>query len=246
MRIVFLLLLPLISVHWMACPKPTPVALSESEVVRARSLFTRHLKAIGATAEGIPHTALKMTGSMEYVGESGRNNFTIEQQMPNLYYIRISLAGTGVFERGFDGEHFWERTPRESRFLKEEEIATLQATIDFQRWAHHMQWYPEIHALETVEFAGESCDALTATTQQGTRERLMFSKSTGLLMGMEQLGETNSITRFGQYLNHDNIKVPTYWEDKREGVHRIWKVEQFEWDRNDVDFRPPPNLLEER
>ena len=156
------------------------------------------------------------------------------------------MAGTGVFERGFDGEIFWERTPRESRFLNEEEISTLQATVDFQRWAHHMRWYPKIQAIDTVEFAGETCSVVTATTHLGTQERLMFSQSTGLLMGIEQLGERNSITRYGQYLIHENIKVPTYWEDKRDGVHRIWKVEQFEWDRNDVDFRPPPSLLEER
>lgn len=246
MRIVFLLLLSLISLQLIACPKNPSTTLSASDVEHARALFIRHLEAIGATKDGIPHTALKMTGAMEYVGESGRNNFTIEQKIPNLYYIRISLAGTGVFERGFDGEIFWERTPRESRFLTEEDVSTLQATIDFQRWAHHMQWYPEINALETVEFAGETCDALTATTHQGTQERLMFSQSTGLLMGIEHIGERNSITRYGQYLIHDNIKVPTYWEDKRDGIHRVWKVEQFEWDRNEVDFRPPPSLLEEK
>ena len=245
MRAICLLWISFITCFMTGCPKSTPPALTASEIEQARAVFVGHLEAIGAT-DGIPHTGLKMTGSMEYFGESSRNNFTLEQQHPNLYYIRISLAGTGVFERGFDGETFWERTPRESRILSKSETLALQPAIDFQRWVNHKKWYPTITNFETLEFAGEICLAVTASTHHGNQERLLFSKNSGLLIGIEQIGETNSITRYGQYLIHDDIKVPTYWEDKRNGVHRIWKVEQFEWDRNDVDFRPPPSLLEDR
>ena len=86
MRIVYLLLLPLISLQLVACPKNSPVTISESEVEQARALFTRHLQAIGATNDGIPHTAIKMTGSMEYMGEPGRNNFTIEQNSESILH----------------------------------------------------------------------------------------------------------------------------------------------------------------
>ena len=73
-----------------------------------------------------------------------------------------------------------------------------------------------------------------------------FAKQSGLLLGIEKAGETPSIIRYGQYLHQGDIKMPTYWEEKIGDVHKIWRVEQFEWDRNEVDFRPPPSLLEER
>ena len=77
----------------------------------ARQHFNRHLMAIGAGPMGLPHTGYKMNGTMEIMGQPGKNVFSMEQKIPNLYYIRISLAGTGVFERAYDGEQFWERTP---------------------------------------------------------------------------------------------------------------------------------------
>lgn len=222
MRVLFFLSLLWMSTGLTACPKTT-TTLTPAERDTAREVFNKHLIAIGASPQGIPHTALKMTGSLEYFGDNSRNNFTIEQRHPNHYYIRISLAGTGVFERGHDGETFWERTPRESRILDKSEQLKLQPIIDFQRWANHQEWYPTITNLETAEFGGEPCDVITAINHLGTTERLFFVQSSGLLVGIEQLGDTNAITRYGQYLIHNDIKVPTYWEDKRGDVHRIWK-----------------------
>ena len=113
----------------LGCAKPKPPEpLSIEDVQAARQHFNRHLMAIGAGSMGLPHTGYKMNGTMEIIGQPGKNVFSMEQKIPNLYYIRISLSGTGVFERGYDGEQFWERTPRESRFLDKEEVISLQAT----------------------------------------------------------------------------------------------------------------------
>ena len=113
----------ILAVGTFGCSKPKPPEpLSTNEVETARQHFNRHLMAIGAGPMGLPHTGYKMNGTMEIMGQPGKNVFSMEQKIPNLYYIRISLAGTGVFERAYDGEQFWERTPRGSRFLSQEEV----------------------------------------------------------------------------------------------------------------------------
>jgi hypothetical protein len=122
----------LLSLTVLGCAKQSPPILSAAQSEVARNHFDRHLNAIGATStNGIPHSALKMNGVMEIMGQDGRHTFSMEQQSPNLYYIRISIAGVGVFERGYDGEQFWERTPRSSRLLNEEERQSMEPTIDF-------------------------------------------------------------------------------------------------------------------
>lgn len=246
MRNLFLVVV-LTIISTIGCTKPQPPApLSAQEIDLARQHFVRHLMAIGAGPMGLPHTGYKMSGTMEIMGQPGKNVFSMEQKIPNLYYIRISLAGTGVFERAYDGTQFWERTPRGSRFLSDEEVMTLKPTIDFQRWKNHAQWYPTIISVSEVEFGGELCTGVKAITHDGREDTLFFAKQTGLLLGIEKAGETPSIIRYGQYLHQGAIKMPTYWEEKVGDVHKIWRVEQFEWDRNEVDFRPPPSLLEER
>lgn len=232
-------------VSLIGCAKSAPPILTVDEATSARTHFERHLSAIGATSIGIPHTGLKMNGSMEIMGQSGKNLFSIEQKMPNMYYIRISLAGIGVFERGYDGEQLWERTPRESRLLSKDEMVNLEATLDFQRWKNHKQWYPSILQVFEVDFGGELCTALKVQTHHGHNETLFFAKQSGLLMGIEK-SDDSSIIRYGQYLSQGDIKMPTYWEEKNDDVHKIWRVEQLEWDRVEVDFRPPPSLMERR
>ncbi len=230
----------------VGCAKPVQPTLSIEETNEARQHFQRHLLAIGANPTGIPHTGLKINGSMEIMGEPGKHLFAIEQQMPNRYYIRITLSGVGVFERGYDGTQLWERTPRESRFLSNEEVNTLGPTMDFQRWKNNEQWYPTVLHKKTVSFGGESCTALRVKTHMNTEETLLFSTETDLLMGIEKHGEEPSVIRFGQYLTQGDVKMPTYWEEQNGAMHKIWRVESLVWDRNDVDFRPPPSLLEER
>ncbi len=242
---ITVLILGWMSFH-LGCKKQTAPTISAEEAIAARSHFERHLMAIGAGSVGIPHTGLKMNGSMEVMGQTGKNLFAIEQKIPNLYYVRISLSGVGVFERGYDGQQFWERTPRGSRFLSKEEVASLESTIDFQRWKNHAQWYPTITQVFETSFGGELCTALKVQTHDNREETLFFAKQSGLLMGIEKSGETKSVVRYGQYLPQGDIKMPTYWEEKTGDIHKIWRVEQLEWDRNEVDFRPPPSLLEER
>ena len=207
-------------------PKP-PEPLSIEEVEAARQHFNRHPNGDHwCWFNGHPTYRIQNERNDEPNGATRQKRILNGTKIPNLYYIRISLSGTGVFERGYDGEQFWERTPRGSRFLSKDEVLSLQATIDFQRWKNHTQWYPTIVSVVEVDFGGELCTAVKSTTHDGREETSFFAQSTGLLLGIEKAGENPSIIRYGQYLYQGISKCRPTGKKKIGDVHKIWRVEQ--------------------
>lgn len=224
------------------------VPLSQLEEQEARGLFQRHLMAIGGEMAVKAHSAMLIRGTLEELGKGKQNTFTIQKKAPNFYYIQINLLELGIYERGFDGETFWERTPRSAKMLTLEEAKPLLPSIDFYADLNWIKWYPKIMYREVAEFGGEVADILTVENYYGQQEKIIFSRDSGLKIGqIKNIGADNeTVIRFGQYIIKNDVRIPMYIEEKLGDLHKIWLITSFTWDRSDVDFRPPPILMEER
>lgn len=234
----------------MSCqPKKAElVLLTEAEQKDATDLFTRHIMATGGRSAFESHHALIIRGTLEEMGNEKQSSFSVQRKQPDFYYIQINLLELGIYERGFDGENFWEKTPRSARMLSEEEVQELSPNLDFYFDVNWSKWYPKILYREEGDFGGEMCDILTVENYLGKQEKLIFSKASGLKIGqIKNIGETpETVIRFGQYLRKENVRVPMYIEEKQGDVHKLWRINDFIWDRVEVDFRPPPILMEEK
>ena len=216
--------------------------LNPTQTQQVRDIFQKNIDSLGGIQAIQHHTSYTMTGTMEEVGNNKQHPFTIQRKAPNSYYIRVNLVGIGIYERGFDGEKMWERTPSNNRILPNTEYDQYQELFDFYAVLHHEQWYPKILALDQGEFGGERCHAILVETTKNTREQLFFSQQTGLQVGVLKIGkntDTDSIIRYGQYVPQNDVKVPMYWEEKLGDLHKLWKVDSFVWDQTDADFHPP-------
>jgi len=171
----------------------------------------------------------------------------LEQHSPNLYYLRITILGTGNMERGHNGEIFWEQTPFNTRVLEADEIAEMAADVDFFAVLNHSTWYPEILQQDSIIFGGETCDRLIVQTSTGRKEALLFSQASNLLIGVIKLNADNSedaVIRYGQYLDQGAVKIPMYWEEKRGEIHKMWKISTVHWDSSKFNFQPPKTILD--
>ena len=234
---------------FLSCkPKQDLIPLSQLEEQEARGLFEKHLMAIGGKTALQSHSAMLMRGTLEELGQGKQNTFTIQRKAPDFYYIQINLLELGIYERGFDGKNFWEKTPRSAKMLSVEEVASLLPSVDFYADLNWIKWYPKIMYREVAEFGGEVADILTVENHYGQQEKFIFSKDSGLKIGqVKNIGaENEKVIRFGQYLLKNDIRIPMYIEEKQGDLHKLWRITSFTWDRSDVDFRPPPILMEEK
>ena len=227
-------------------PKSPP--LSPVEQQQAFDFFAKHLSAIGGAQSLQQRQSLSFTGTVRDVGSEVAHEYHLQRKAPNLYYIRINRSGIGIFERGFDGTTFWERTPRGSSLLSAEEQQQLQPLIDFYYDINFRQWYHTIERYQQAEFAGQLCDVVDAINHLGQKERLFFAQESGLKIGVVRSPDTEqeTIVRYGHYVDQNGTLIPLSTEEKRSDVHRIWMIETFTWEHTDVDFSPPPALREQR
>ena len=227
-------------------PKSPP--LSPVEQQQAFDFFAKHLSAIGGAQSLQQRQSLSIMGTVRDVGSEMSHEYHLQRKAPNLYYIRINLSGIGIFERGFDGTTFWERTPRGSSVLSDQEQQQLQPLIDFYHDINFRQWYHTIEQHQQAEFAGQLCDVIDVTNHLGKKERLFFAQDSGLKIGVVRSPETEeeTIVRYGHYVDQSGILIPLSTEEKRSDIHRIWMIETFTWEYTDVDFSPPPALQEQR
>jgi len=232
----------------MACSAKKSAPLSVIEQQQAFELFDRHLMAIGGGESLQRQESYSISGTIRELGSSQTHEYQLHQQSPNLYYIRINIRGKGVFERGYNGSVFWERGPNSSRVLTPEEKQNLLPSIDFYADVNYRQWYPVITTRTEAEFAGQPCDLLEVLNHKGEQEQVFFSKETGLKMGIVRFAGTDeeTIVRYGHYISYDGIKMASSIEEKRGEIHRVWMIESVQWNAADLDFSPPPSLLDNK
>jgi hypothetical protein len=227
---------------------PKTIPLTSLEQQQAFELFDRHLLAIGGAQQMKMHQSYSLKGSIKEVSSNKTHEYYLQQRAPNLYYIRINVIGIGIFERGYDGSVFWERTPRGAALLTEEEQNKMLPVVDFYQDLNYKTWYSEIHDRQEVSFAGQVCDMLDVTTYNGKKEQIFFSQETGLRVGIVRMIGTDEeiIIRYGHYLDKEGLKIPVSKEEKMGDIHRVWIIDQFVWDKTDADFNLPPSLQGER
>ena len=217
-------ILLLLTALFISCnPQQNLQPLSQIEIVEASALFQRHIDAIGGREALEAHSSFIRTGTLEEMGTGKKNSFTIQQKETNHYYIRINLLELGVYERGFDGVNFWERTPRSAKMLNTEELSVLLPSVDFDFALHYKKWYPTILYREKAEFGGELCDILTVENHLGQREKIIFSVASGLKIGhIKNIGQDSEmVIRYGQYVLQDDVKIPLMKEEFQGDLHKL-------------------------
>jgi hypothetical protein len=231
----------------LACA-PKIVPLTTLEQHQAFELFDKHIMAIGGTQQLQQRTSFSIKGHIKEISTDKTHEYHLQKRAPNLYYIRINMIGTGIFERGSDGSIFWERTPRGASILEDSVQSKMLPNVDFYHDLNYRKWYSEITARQVVEFGGQACDMLETVTFNGQTEQVFFSQDTGLKAGVVRMvgTEQETIIRYGHYIDKGGLKIPLSTEEKMAEIHRVWVIDQFVWDKADADFSPPPSLQGKR
>ena len=233
------------SLIWIffGCARPPTLspAQQQSELKR---IFERHIAAIGGEQALRSHTARTMKGTMRVPGAKRAHSVNLQQRAPDHYYLWINVIGEGVFERGHTGELAWERTPRNTRKLSEEERKANRQVFDFHSELNYASWVESVQSVGTEKFGDQLCDVIDITNYLGEKERLFFNQDSGRKVGRVKEPGTNEerIIRFGQYLQRDGVFTAMSVEERIGDLRKIWIYDELLWDNTDADFGTPSFL----
>jgi hypothetical protein len=211
----------------------TPAERQPTDAPEAAALFQRHLEAIGGAELLRSRTTRHETGTFEMraVGFPPVE-FEIHRRAPSAWRARIKLPGgrDGSLVRVWDGEIAFEINPyRGDRLYDEALQSEYRNMAPLFAEAEWRALYRDVRTTGAADFQDRPCWRVDATTADGARRTLWFSRESGLLIGHE--GERDSMALFDAWREFDGLLVPTertYWVQDT-GVAEQWHVESVDF-----------------
>lgn len=170
----------------------------------AETVIARYVEAIGWNAVGAKIT--NAYSMMTFRGGGLTIKTTAYQALPDRLRIIDASPELGTTEQGYDGEIFWEKTPRGGpRILTGEERADGLRETAFNELVDWRRFYikAELGGDDTVK--GTPCSMVILTPEIGSPRSFSFDKDTGLLM---------KVSRVARILE-GNVTLDSYYEDYR-------------------------------
>jgi hypothetical protein len=183
-------------------PRPTPTPAEE--------IINKYITAIGgqANVDKVQSRTSKVTASN---GPGNPINLEVDQLPPNKFYLRTTLD-QGVFERGFDGQVGWEKSPRGVRQLDPVEIWRMQNSINLFGNLNFKQ-YTRLRTIGRDKVGDRDAYVIAANRSDTDIERLFFDVETGLLLRRitylrTMIGTIPEQFDFEDYRDVDGVKLP--------------------------------------
>ena len=183
-------------------PRPTPTPAEE--------IINKYITAIGgqANVDKVKSRTSKLTASN---GPGTPIILDVYQAPPNKFYMHTTLA-QGEFERGFDGQVGWEKSPRGVRRLDPIEVWRMGNSINL--WGNlNFKQYTRLRTQGRDKVGDRDAYVILASRSDTDVERLYFDVETGLLLRRvtylrTMVGIIPEQFDFEDYRDVDGVKLP--------------------------------------
>ena len=227
-----------------------PGTAAVAELPDARTLFQRHLDAIGGEERVRKQPALILVGRYEAQGQG-----IVSQPMRLLllpdghYQLEVRLSAKQQYLRRYDGEHAWESAPegREglyTRVWREGASALVRPYGSLGDELLHLRegWLLTTRASE--DFEGRACYRVEVRSPDGAREDYWFSAASGLLVA--RASESAARLRFDDWQPFEGRAFPRRIQGMRldDGTEEHLVVNGLTHVRPPVELAQPPQAVE--
>ena len=184
-------------------PRPTPTPPEE--------IINKYITAIGGQA----NVDKVKSRTFKAVAQNGPGNpitLDIEQAPPNKFHMRTTLE-QGTFERGFDGQVGWEKSPRGLRQLDRIEVWRMGNSITLWGNLRLKEQYTRLRTIGRDKVGDRDAYVILANRSDTDVERLFFDVETGLLLRRITylrtiVGTIPEQFDFEDYREVDGVKLP--------------------------------------
>lgn len=215
----------------------------------AKEVLERYAQAIGGKAAFKKHDSQHATGTVEMKAQGISGKMEVFAARPNKLLMKMTIAGVGEFNTGFDGKVAWMSSALTGPMLLEGKMGEQVATqADFDHALHDPADYTVMEMLGTEEFNGEECYKLKLVHRTGFESTEYFSKSTGLQRGFmatqeSPLGPVTSTTLVTDYKQFGDLLMPSRISQKAAGVETVMTMDEMEFNKVDPKiFNLPPDV----
>jgi hypothetical protein len=231
-------------------PAPAPQsARADAALPTPRTIIDRHIVAIGGRKAILGRTSTHMSGTVSVPSAGMTGSVDVFAATPDKSLLRISLAGIGAIEEGYDGKVGWSLSPMTGPTLVQgQELEQKRFDSDFQSDLHADSRYESMATMEKTDFEGRPCYKLRLVRRGGGEDFEFYDVETGLKAGAittreSPMGPITGTTIETDYRRFGPLLQPTTIKSTAMGLQQVITLTAIEYDKVDpATFEAPPAI----
>lgn len=241
--------LPVSPLHAQAMQQAPAPAEKPAALPEARTIIDRHIAAIGGREAIMSYSSSRVTGRIEMPASGVSGPLEIFAAKPNLALMRMTLAGFGDIQDGFDGKVGWMMSPVTGPMLTEgRQLEQKTFDSDFFTELKDQSRYKSITTVEKTTFDGRECYKVRLVSTSGVEDFEFYEVESGLRAGMHltresPMGQLASVVTYRDYRKFGKILHPATQKLSTMGVDQILTVESIEYDSVDPKVFELPTAI---
>jgi len=202
----------------------------------AQDVVDRFIKAIGGAASVKATKTIRGRGTMEMPAQKLTGDFEMIAARPNKSLVKVTIAGIGSVEEGYDGKYGWSIDPISGPSLVVGKALTERADESwFDAPLHAPDYVKQMTVAGREEMDGRPVYRLNVTLISGTQQTEFFDVETGLQIGIvatreTPLGPLPTTTVFRDYKKSGTLMYPTKVVQSLMGIEQIVTFTAYEFD----------------
>jgi hypothetical protein len=219
---------------------PLTLKAQAEKLPPAKDLIAKFVAATNAVPVMAKHSSVQTKGKFEMAAAGVAGDLEISQARPNKTIMRISLAGMGQIEQGFDGTTAWSVNPMQGpRILSGKELDAVREESSFGASSRQG---PNVASAETVEkttMNNEPCYKVKMVWKSGRETFDCYSVASGLLIASvakqeSPMGTVDVTNLISDYKDFGGQKVATRLTQQVMGQEQVLTISSVEYDAADA------------
>jgi hypothetical protein len=231
-------------------PKPrsanAPSAKAGAALPSARTIIDRHVAKVGGRQAILARNSMHAKGTVAIASQGMTGSIELFAGKPNKSLQRISIAGIGDIEEGFDGTIGWSLSPLTGPALAQgAELEQKRFDADFYSELHEAARYESMTTLEKTDFDGRPCYKLRLVRRGGGEEFEFYDVESGLKTGSivtrdSPMGPITATSIEGGYKRFGPLLQATTLKSTAMGFEQQVTLTSIEYDTvSPSTFEPP-------
>ncbi|HEY7473574.1 MAG TPA: hypothetical protein VH679_01075 [Vicinamibacterales bacterium] len=227
---------------------------AQDQLPAGKDILAKHVKAIGGEAPYKAVKSIRATGRFEMPGQQISGDFVMMAARPNKQRVKITVAGIGEIESGYDGKVGWRIDPIQGpALLTGKELTEAADDAVFDGALYGPDFVSEATTIGKETFEGRPAYKVKLVLKSGSDRVEFFDAETGFQIGSQStratpMGQVPVVSVLRDYRKFGALTMPSTLVQKlmisgpgTAGLEQTVNVNNYEYDTVDAAaFDLPP------
>jgi hypothetical protein len=222
---------------------------AEPALPSAQSVIDRHIEASGGRKALDAINSVAVKGSVTFPANGMTGTLEAYAARPNKSLSKMTLAGIGEIQEGFDGTTAWSLSPMTGPMIATgEELAQRAFNSNFDRALGMAAHYESMKTAEKTTFEGRPVYRLELTRKGGGTDIEFYDVDTGLKAGSvtevkNPMGTITATSALSDYKKFGDLLQPTVLKQSASGVQIVMTFTAVEYHKVDPAIFELPTAI---